>query len=182
MQKKNTDNSPKIQWASPPFSRVIKVSELNKKNINQFKVNLDKNELILLEKFIEAKSISSFSCTLKINLLKDKWEINAKININCTFECVISLEDLKYKLFIPFKRYLSPNQKKESFNIINSEDINSDTDPLTEKIDLGDIISEEIYLGIPKYPKKKGIKLKNLFVPEQETGLNPFKKLEKLKI
>ena len=60
--------------------------------------------------------------------------------------------------------------------------MNSDTDPLTEKIDLGDIISEEIYLAIPKYPKKKGVKLKNLFEPEQDAELNPFKKLEKLKI
>ena len=53
------------------------------------------------------------------------------------------------------KRYLSSIQNKKIDKFIKYEDINSDIDPLTESIDLGDIISEELYLAIPKYPKKK---------------------------
>ena len=66
--------------------------------------------------------------------------------------------------------------------IINYDNINCDIDPLTEKIDLGDIVSEEIYLALPKYPKKSGVKLKNILISEETSELNPFKKLENLKI
>ena len=57
----------------------------------------------------------------------------------------------------------------------------SNIDPLTESIDLGDIISEELYLAIPKYPKKKGVKLEHFFNPKEDAKLNSFQKLEKLK-
>ena len=88
---------------------------------------------------------------------------------------------MKYKLRIPIKRLLTPNQNLKKNNISFCDDTNSDTDPLTEEIDLGDIISEELYLSIPKYPKKKGVKLSNILPNEEDTKLNPFKKLEKLK-
>ena len=114
--------------------------------------------------------------------MKDKWEINGKVLITCTLQCVISLEDLKYKLLIPIKRYLSSNLSGQSNKIINHENINYETDPLTENIDLGDVLSEEIYLSIPKYPKKKGVKLEKILINEEDTKLNPFKKLENLKI
>ena len=176
MSKKNKENVFNIKWNAPPFSRIIKISELNLKKTNQYKVNLFKKEIISLEKFLDVKSINSFNCVINFIPLKDKWEINGKVLITCTLQCVISLEDLKYKLLIPIKRYLSSNL------IINHENINYETDPLTENIDLGDVLSEEIYLSIPKYPKKKGVKLENILINEEDTKLNPFKKLENLKI
>ena len=88
---------------------------------------------------------------------------------------------MKYKLCIPIKRYLSSTQNKKTDKFIKYEDIDSDIDPLTESIDLGDIISEELYLAIPKYPKKKGVKLDQFFNSKEDTKLNPFQKLEKLK-
>ena len=99
-----------------------------------------------------------------------------------TLQCVISLEDLSFKFKIPIKRYLSSNLNLQSNKIINYENINCDIDPLTENIDLGDIVSEEIYLALPKYPKKSGVNLKNILKTEENSELNPFKKLENLKI
>ena len=113
--------------------------------------------------------------------LGNDWEVNGKISMTCNLQCIISLEDLKYKLCIPIKRYLSSIQNKKIDKFIKYEDINSDIDPLTESIDLGDIISEELYLAIPKYPKKKGVKLDQFFNSKEDTKLNPFQKLEKLK-
>ena len=114
--------------------------------------------------------------------MKDKWEINGDVSINCTLQCVISLEDLSFKLQIPIKRYLSSNINLQSNKIINYENIDCDTDPLTENIDLGDIVSEEIYLAIPKYPKKSGVKLKNTLTAKEKLEFSPFKKLKNLKI
>ena len=182
MPKKHKENLNKVKWRTPPFSRVIKISDLNVKKNNQFRINLFKKETISLVKFLDIRAINSFKCIINLVPLKDKWEINGQVSISCTLQCVISLEDLSYKLQIPIKRYLSSNLKVQSNKIINYENINCDTDPLTENIDLGDIVSEEIYLAIPKYPKKSGVKLKNILITEENSELNPFKKLENLKI
>ena len=182
MQKKKKEKLHKIKWIDPPFSRVIKISELNFKKNNQLRVTLLKKEIISLEKFLDVKSISSFSCVINLIPFGDKWEINGKVSIICTLQCVISLEDLKYKLQIPIKRYLSANHNNQTSKIIYYDNINCDTDPLKESIDLGDILSEEIYLSIPKYPKKRGVKLKNIIITNEDTELNPFKKLKNLKI
>ena len=182
MPKKNKENFNKVKWITPPFSRVVKISDLNVKKNNQFIINLSKKETISLVKFLDLQSLNSFKCIINLVHLKHKWEINGEVTINCTLQCVISLEDLSFKLKIPFKRYLSSNLNLQSNKIINYENINSDIDPLTENIDLGDIVSEEIYLALPKYPKKSGVKLKNILISEENSELNPFKKLENLKI
>ena len=182
MPKKTKDNLKKIKWSVPPFSRVIKISDLNVKKNNQFIINLLKKETISLVKFLDIRSLDFFKCSINLVYLQDKWEINGEVTINCTLQCVISLEDLSFKLKIPFKRYLSSNLNLKSNKIINYENINCDIDPLTENVDLGDIVSEEIYLALPKYPKKSGVKLRNILRTEESSELNPFKKLENLKI
>ena len=181
MGKKNSDDIHTQKWNGPPFSRVIKVSELKIKKTNKLKIILNKKEVLSLIKFLEVQSIDTFNCIINLDLFKGKLEINGYVSIVCIFQCVISLEDLKYKLRIPIKRLLTPNQNLKKNNISFCDDTNSDTDPLTEEIDLGDIISEELYLSIPKYPKKKGVKLSNILPNEEDIKLNPFKKLEKLK-
>ena len=182
MPKKTKDNLKNIKWSTPPFSRVIKISDLNLKKNNQFILNLQKKETISLVKFLDIRSLNLFKCIINLVYLKDKWEINGEVSINCTLQCVISLEDLSFKFKIPIKRYLSSNLNLQSNKIMNYENINCDIDPLTDNIDLGDIVCEEIYLALPKYPKKSGVKLKNILNTEENSELNPFKKLENLKI
>ena len=76
MPKKTKDNLKKIKWSVPPFSRVIKVSDLNVKKNNQFIINLIKKETISLVKFLEIKSLNTFKCIMNLVNFKDKWEIN----------------------------------------------------------------------------------------------------------
>ena len=56
MTKKNKNNSFKVKWSSPPFSRVIKFSEFDFSKKKQIKLNLNKRELNLLERFLEVRS------------------------------------------------------------------------------------------------------------------------------
>ena len=107
MPKKHKENLNKVKWRTPPFSRVIKISDLNVKKNNQLRINLNKEETISLVKFLDIRSLNTFKCILNLVHLKDKWEIKGDVSINCTLQCVISLEDLNFKLKIPIKRYLS---------------------------------------------------------------------------
>ena len=67
MIKKNINNSFKVKWSSPPFSRIIKFSEFEIREKKQIKLNLDKKEIKLLERFLEIKSIRAFNCIINIH-------------------------------------------------------------------------------------------------------------------
>ena len=175
MSKKNKNFSNKFVWTNPPFSRQIKLLDLNINKKNIFKINLVKKEINSLEKFLGVQSINLFNCNINIIFLKDKWEISGNMSISLTLRCVISLEDLKLNLRVPIKRYLTSDFQLNKY-------IDTTTDPIAKIVDLGDIISEELYLEIPEYPKKKGAKLNNYVVFEDDNVPNPFKKLENLKI
>ena len=79
MSKKNKNFSNQFVWTNPPFSRQIKLLDLNINKKNNFKINLVKKEINSLEKFLGVQSINSFDCNVYINFLKDKWEINITI-------------------------------------------------------------------------------------------------------
>ena len=81
MPKNNKENLNKIKWRTPPFSRVIKISDLNVKKNNQFIINLFKKEIISLVKFLDIRSLNSFKCIINLVHLKDKWEINGEVSI-----------------------------------------------------------------------------------------------------
>ena len=60
MPKKTKDNLKKIKWTTPPFSRVIKLSDLNVKKNNQFIINLLKKETKSLVKKVPLPSPREF--------------------------------------------------------------------------------------------------------------------------
>ena len=78
---------------------AIKFSEFDFSKKKQIKLNLNKRELNLLERFLEVRSIKTFNCIINIFQLGTDFEINGKISMNCNLQCIISLEDIKYKVY-----------------------------------------------------------------------------------
>ena len=76
----------------------------------------------------------------------------------------------------------SKNLKANEKYAVPIETTQKEITPFGDNETWSDIISEEIYLAIPKYPKKRGVKLENILITEENSELNPFKKLENLKI
>ena len=70
MPKKNKENLNKIKWSAPPFSRIVKITNLNVKKNNQLRINLNKEETISLVKFLDIRSLNSFKCILNLVHLK----------------------------------------------------------------------------------------------------------------
>ena len=169
-------------WESPPFSRRIKISDLHPKRSNKFSIKLNDLEKSNLSKFLNVTQIHSFQCTINLQPSEPGWLIQGKINLVVSQLCVITLEKVRTKLQIPLKRYLIPDSKK-CLNEPVLLDLNLvDSDPLNKSVELGDIISEEIILVIPQYPRKKGAGFqKDTIFTENDERQNPFQKLSELK-
>ena len=169
-------------WGSPPFSRRIKISDLHPKRSNRFSIKLNDLEKSNLSKFLNVTQIHSFQCTINLQPSQPGWLILGKINLVASQLCVITLEKVRTKLQISLKRYLIPDSKKRlNESVLLDLDL-VDSDPLNKSVELGDIISEEIILVIPQYPRKKGAGFqKDTIFAENDEKPNPFQKLSELK-
>tara|TARA_B100000902_G_scaffold399007_1_gene467931 strand:- start:1354 stop:1953 length:600 start_codon:yes stop_codon:yes gene_type:complete len=180
--RNDTEEQDLHMWGSPPFSRRIKISDLHPKRSNRFSIKLNDLEKSNLSKFLNVTQIHSFQCTINLQPSEPGWLILGKINLVVSQLCVITLEKVRTKLQISLKRYLIPDSKKRlNESVLLDLDL-VDSDPLNKSVELGDIISEEIILVIPQYPRKKGAGFqKDTIFAENDEKPNPFQKLSELK-
>ena len=166
----------------PVFSRRIKLAEPRGGGKTQFSISLTMQERSKLERFLDIPKIVSFKCKISLKPTENGWLLLGKLKIIVYQLCVISLERVRTNLEIPLRRNLivpNYNSLKESSPLDLSL---VDTHPLEDYLDLGEIISEELILALPQYPKKKGV----AFAPhdislEPDKRPNHFQKLTKLK-
>ena len=181
-QRIHTEERDLQAWESPPFSRRIKISKLHPKSSNRFSIKLNVLEKSNLAKFLNVTQIHLFKCAIDLQPSKPGWLVLGRINLIASQLCVITLEKVRTNLQIPLKRHLTPERER----LINESvllDLDLvDSDPLNESVELGDIISEEIILVLPQYPRKKGAGFqKDSIFLENDEKPNPFQKLSKLK-
>ena len=170
------------EYSDSAFSRRIKLSELQAGRETHLSIVLNKQETSELAKFLNIPKIVSFKCTIKLKPSENGWLLLGDIKIVVCQLCVISLEKLQNNLKIPIKRQLlihnyTPSKESMPLNLNLV-----DTDPLHEYLELGDLISEEIILALPQYPKKKGVEFEPNRIPISiDDRPNYFQELSKLK-
>lgn len=180
--KKNSEKSDLIRLSYPPFTRIIKISDLQFNQKNTFSIRLNDQETANLIKFLGITNIFSFNCKINFKPVQDGWLILGIINLVASQQCVITLDNVRTKLKISLKRMLiseaNIKHKETASPDLDLEDI----DQITEILELGDIITEEIILMLPKYPRKKGVKLENHYTDSKNNiKPHPFQGLANLK-
>jgi len=166
-----------------PFSRCIKVANLRSGRKTNFSIKLNEQEKSDLASYLDVANILVFNCSIDLKPFEGGWLVVGKIKLVASQFCVVTLDKIRTELRIPLKRFLVLGHDKHPPSDFSPLDLNLvDADPLTELVELGDIISEELILMLPRYPRKKGVILKNdpsFFENDEES--NPFQKLANLR-
>ena len=166
-----------------PFSRCIKVANLRSGRKTNFTIKLNEQEKSDLASYLDVANILVFNCSIDLKPFEGGWLVVGKIKLVASQFCVVTLDKIRTELRIPLKRFLVLGHDKHPPSDFSPLDLNLvDADPLTEFVELGDIISEELILMLPRYPRKKGVILKNdpaFFENDEES--NPFQKLANLR-
>ena len=166
-----------------PFSRCIKVSNLRSGKKTSFTIKLNEQEKSDLANYLDVANILVFNCSIDLKPFEDGWLVLGKMKLVASQFCVVTLDKIRTELRIPLKRFLVLGHDTHPPSDFSPLDLNLvDSDPLTELVELGDIISEELILMLPRYPRKKGVILKNdntFFENDEES--NPFQKLANLR-
>jgi len=166
-----------------PFSRCIKVANLRSGRKTNFTIKLNEQEKSDLASYLDVANILVFNCSIDLKPFEGGWLVVGKIKLVASQFCVVTLDKIRTELRIPLKRFLMLGHDKHPPSDFSPLDLNLvDADPLTELVELGDIISEELILMLPRYPRKKGVILKSdpgFFESDEES--NPFQKLANLR-
>lgn len=96
------------------------------------------------------------------------WRFEGTLGATVVQSCVVTLAPVKTRLDVPLRRWWQP-EDAESLPLREIEldpEAEEETDPLTDRIDLGLMATEELALALPDYPRAEG-------VPEAEASARP---------
>ena len=177
-----------LKTSLPSFSRFLVFKKLSRSSITQYKGKLSAKEKLALAITLKCKKVINLQFDFKIKAFEENsWDLSGNISGVITQICVVSLEDVKSRVNIKVKRQFIPDKVISKLSTQLSTALNFETDPLTNSIDLADIVVEELILELPNYPRKGGVYVKDVTkkVLDDTTynvlNENPFAILAKLK-
>ena len=104
--KKNPEKNALIRFSYPPFTRIIKISDLQLNQKNNFTIRLNDQETANLIRFLGITNIFSFNCKINFKPFQGGWLILGIINLIASQQCVITLDNVRTKLKISLRRML----------------------------------------------------------------------------
>ena len=160
----------------------------NKKRVINFHFQ-PKNHLVKL--LAEQLNVLSFEALKFFGSIQQvsssRWELSGILNFKVTQECVVTLEPVVSLIKTNIKRIYLDESALKKMEIEDSNAICPEYEKLEDIINLLNIVSEELCLNTPEYPKIKNIdkeRQKNIASAdnqEQEKN-NPFDILKNLNL
>ena len=135
-----------------------------------------------LTSFLKVNRIENLKILINIKHMSEDFFLAGSISFCAFQQCVVTLEEVKTAVKNEFKRlYTESNQlTRERANLeIAQEDIES----IPKMLELAEVITEEMILSLPKYPRKKGASLPTTGNEQSKYKKpNPFEILTSLKL
>ena len=160
----------------------------NKKRVINFHFQ-PKNQLVKL--LAEQLNVLSFEALKFFGSIQQvsssRWELSGILNFKVTQECVVTLEPVVSLIKANIKRIYLDESTLKKMEIEDNNAIRAEYEKLEDIINLLNIVSEEVCLNTPQYPKIKNIdkeRQKNIASAnnqEQEKN-NPFDILKNLNL
>lgn len=141
----------------PEFSRIVSISRVPPKGLDES----------LEAKPVERKALSDRFSLVELSLLKAQltlqpasnktFVLTGFIEADVVQPCVVTLDPLTSHLKIPMNMILLPAESQdEEEGLKDLDDIQTETDVFVEgKIDLGEIVAQQLGIHIDPYPRRK---------------------------
>ena len=136
-----------------PNQTEIIVTKLNTLQKYDFNITLNSSDTKLLAKECNLLALKKFFFAGKLQRVqKDNWKLKAYLKALVTQPCVNTLQSIDTQILSTVER-LFIKDWEGSRNRTDETVLNADYEILTNKINLLDIITEEIILNAPLYPR-----------------------------
>lgn len=176
---------------NPEFARVIRTSELARigdAGEFSFDISPEEEEFDALARLMDARNVRKlrFSGTLAPEGSKG-FRLVADLGATVIQTCVVTLEPVTTRIDQQVRRSFLRSDGPTEPEIELSSESDEETEPLTDRIDLGLIATEALALALPDYPRKPGASLgPQVFAAEgvrplEDKDLKPFASLAALR-
>ena len=168
-----------------PNQTEIIVTKLNTLQKYDFNIILNSSDTKLLAKECNLLALKKLSFAGKLQRVqKDNWKLKAYLKALVTQPCVNTLQPIDTQILSTVER-LFIKDWEGSRNRTDETVLNADYEILTNKINLLDIITEEIILNAPLYPRS-GVEAdsslsESSLNPSKNTNIKPFSVLSTLR-
>lgn len=167
------------------FQRLVPTRKIGDSGVVQ-DVHAKADELLRIASFLDIVAVEALSAQLKITRWRARGiKVLGTLSARVVQTCVVTLEPVSEVINSEFERRYLPD------DLLGSEANESDVfvdpegedppEPLTNEIDLGEILVEELSLNLNPYPRKEGIAFEAAPGAADEPKTNPFAALAKLK-
>jgi len=174
------------------FSHVVEVDRIGPQGL-QMQLVADQAARAALAKRLRILGVLSLKADLKLvpEALAGHYRLTGRIEAEVDQACVVSLEPVRQQVSEEIVRRFGPEGAAGSETELDTDeaelldpDADDPPDPMIGGvIDLGEVVAEELALGLDPYPRKPGAKVPDSYaeMPEEGGKISPFAALAKLK-
>ncbi len=169
------------------FSRPIEASSVTARAIERV-VEPNAEERRALADFLDLQSLDSLQARLSLRRLASGLiEVKGELDAELVQTCVVTLEPVPAEVHESFRWTFGDAVLEPLLSEIDVDFEDSDPpEPIEDgMIDLGEIVTEELSLGLDPYPRRSGAELPKEYKPSPDEPVeerrNPFQDLDKLR-
>jgi len=174
---------------NPEFARVIEVAKLRGLAEFDFDIAPDVAEARALARLMGAQAVRKMRLRGRLTPAPGgAWRLDGELGATVTQTCVVSLDPVTTRIDAPVTRSFSPDAAAPPDDIdIDVSEIDDETEPLGDRIDLGLVAIEALALALPAYPRRADARLEGASsappgaAPLPEAEVRPFAALAALR-
>lgn len=160
----------------PPPSRPqnrFRVAQLNPRQPTSFALTPDADARAVIAAELGLTSLPALRFAGEIRpAASDAWQVTGKLTAKVVQPCVVTLAPVKTALAQDVQRIFSPHTKTPEGEDVEMPD--DETEPLGQFIDIEAIMTEELTLALPLYPRAEGAELPAPDDADDPTNRKPF--------
>lgn len=176
MPKRTETNEPP---ATHGFLRNVAVNKINEPGL-VVDVVANEEERARIAAYLELLGVQSLAAKVNVVRWRKGVLVSGRFSADVTQACVVTLDPVEGHIEGDFERRFLPDTPQAGAREVQVDPEGEDpAEPLGREIDLGEILVEELSLGLDPYPRKAGVE----YAAEQDTVAkrdNPFAVLSKL--
>lgn len=176
----------------PDFSHVVEIDQVGPEGLT-LRLEADAAARASLAKRFRIPAVLSLAADLQLmpEAVPGHFRLQGRLEAEVEQTCVVSLEPMRQRVREQFERRFAPDSPVAAAGTKAEEDDAEWLDPDAEdppepipggRLDLGEIVAEELALGLDPYPRRPDAVLPMGYAPPAEEGkVSPFAALAKLK-
>ncbi|SNB52291.1 Uncharacterized metal-binding protein YceD, DUF177 family [Arboricoccus pini] len=152
----------------PEMSRPVSIHRLPEDGLN-LEIEADKAECDALASRLDLVALRSLKATLRVarHGSAEVFAVDGELEARVIQTCVVSLEPFESVTWLPFQRLFTTGEVPDETEITIDPDL-LDLEPLEgDKLDVGEIVVEELAVNLDPYPHAPG------FEPGQDVVSEP---------